>query len=45
MKWLTEYFSSEEMIVLRGRSRRWLFSDGANLREASDDLTKFQAMH
>jgi len=37
MKWLTEYFGAEAMIVSRRRSRRRLFADAANLRESIGD--------
>jgi len=45
MKWLTEYFNAEAMIVSRGKSRRRLFADAMNLREAINRRAQFQAAH
>ena len=45
MKWLTEYFNAEAMIVSRCEPRRRLFADGVVLREAINHRTQFHAMH
>jgi len=45
MKWLTEYFNAEAMIVSRCESRRRLFADDVILREAINHRTQFHAMH
>jgi len=45
MKWLTEYFNTEAMIVSRCMPWRRLFADDVNLREAISHRAQFQAMH